>query len=438
MPNIQRISRTVCGLLLLLMASAAMAETDVLKLWQEFRRYDPDPGKFMQTQNKLKELVAKLPEAQRVPVAASLMRRGGSDAEHMAALQLFGKAGLSAKALAPILANVNRTWPERILIRTYYRFCLPENTTLLTETSRREMLTLLTARMTTLGGAKAVGYGEQRFATHMLQPVLARYGGQEEDCPEMLQLRKAMQAYVNSGKKDMLATSIEAWLTMIVSPKIDSVDVAVKYLGHWDPVVRNVKAASYLAMKLQADPKVALTLERLMADPTKGGDIRDEVRAAAATVYSFMPSYMPRKVIPEMVRLLMLDKGVLVQQAARGTLVAMSDEAQVAIDQIITAMEVRTPKAGPKRTDNILETLSYLVFPSTPRSQKDKLLNLALANMDYAPGGALGALEALGSHAKSALPKIVQYRDTKADRMLRQRINRHVIHAIDPEYDVSK
>jgi hypothetical protein len=185
-------------------------------------------------------------------------------------------------------------------------------------------------------------------------------------------------------------------------------------------------------MKLQDDPKIAMTLVGLLADPAKGGDVRDEVRAAAATVYSFAPTYKPEIVLTEMVRLLMQDRGVVVQQAARGTLISMSDEAQLKIDQIISAAEARKPKAGPQRTTNILETLSYLVTPTTATSQKTKLLNMAVANLNYAPAGALAALEALGADAKPALKAIIQFRDTKADRLLRQKINRHVIHAIDP------
>ncbi len=439
MPNTQRITRGAFGLLILLMATTVVsAETDIAKLWQQFRRYDANTSQFMQAQKQLYQTVSMVPAAQRVPTATSLMRRGGSDTEHMAALQLFGKDGLSVASLAPLMANVNRTWPERVLLRTYYRFILPENTSLLTEKYRRTLVTLLTARMTTLAGASKVGYGEQRLATHLLQSVLARYGGQEEDCPEMLQLRKTLQSYVNSGKKDTLSANIEAWLTMVVAPKIDSVAKAVKYLGHWDPVVRDVKAAAYLAMQLQSDPKIAMKLSSLLADPAKGGDIRDEVRAAAATVYSFAPTFKPDVVLTEMVRLLMQDKGVVVQQAARGTLISMSDEAQLKIDQIISAAETHKPKPGPQRMTNILETLSYLVTPSTATSQKTKLLNMAVVNLNYAPSGALAALEALGADAKPALKTIIQFRDTKADRLLRQRINRHVIHAIDPAYEEKK
>ena len=85
------------------------------------------------------------------------------------------------------------------------------------------------------------------------------------------------------------------------------------------------------------------------------------------------------------------------------------------------------------RTDSILTTLSYLVHDQTPPSIKQRLLTVAVNNMEFAPMGALRALEALGPSAKPALPEIKKYRISKADRFTRQYIDTHVLEAIDPQ-----
>ncbi len=396
-------------------------------LWAQMRCADINSGAFSQANEALVQLIALLPAEQKVPVAAAMMRRGAGDEINAAALELFGTDALPAAELQALVDDENRTWPQRVLVRTYFRFLRPEHETRLSETARRELVTMLAERLTALAGRETISYGEQRLLTHMLQAALTRYAGKEDTVPEMASLRKAMEAYVAQPRDDdVLAASISGWLALPPVVAMTTPDEAIRALGHWDPLVRQ-KASVYLGSTIRKTPVVAEAVFEALDDP------RDEVRAAAAGVFGFALSYKPERVIPAMVKLLIWDRSVIVQAAAAGTLIAHSDEAQTIADRLLEELMTRRPHPGPLRTNSILTTLSYLITDQTPGPLKKRLLEVAVANLEFAPGGALRALEALGADARPAVPNIQAYRDTKADRFTRLHIDRHVLMAIDPD-----
>lgn len=396
------------------------------EMWEKMRSAYVNSDEFVQAHDELVTFLSTLPAKDKVAVATVMMRRGDGDDINAAALELFGSAGLPVADLAPLVQNEKRTWPQRVLVRTYYRFLRPEYETRLSEETRRELVTMLAARLNGLAKSKDVDYGEQRLLSHMLQEAMSRYAGREGDVKEMAVLRRAMDMYTATTRKDdVLGDSIRAWLTMSPDPKIATPDEAVNALGHWNVLVQQ-KAEIFLSSAIRKDPALGEKVLALLQNP------RDEVRAAAAGVFSFALSYQPEKVIPAMVKLLVWDRSVVVQEAASGTLIAHSDEAQAIADRLLEELLTRKPHPGPKRTASILTTLSYLISEQTPGTQKKRLLEAAVANLEFAPSGALRALEALGPDARQAVPNIRRYRDTKADRFTRLRIDRHVLMAIDP------
>ena len=405
--------------------------TEAVELWEQMRRMENvNSEEFAKAGNRLVQLISSLPPEQKTPVATALMRRGVDDAVNAAALEMFGMDGIPTADIKAILDNENRTFQQRVLVRTYYKFCRGEYETRLSEETRRELVGILADHLKDVYKRETLDYGEQRLLTHTLQAVLSRYFGKQGEVPEMVELLEAMLGYRAKNRvDDTLAASIAAWLEMKPSPQIDSTESALLAMGHWEPLVR-LKAAVYLGGQIRKDDKVGDEVLKQLNDPP---DPRDEVRASAARVFSFSLSYHPGKIIPAMVRLLVWDRGVIVQQAASETLIAHSDEAQITVDLLLESLQTRSPRPGPKRTTSILRTLSYLVHPNTPSSQKTRLLKVAVANLEFAPQGALRAMEALGPDALPAVGNITQYRDTKADRFTRQYINRHVLMVIDPK-----
>jgi len=409
---------------------AAENVKEIAELWGQMRRMDVNAPRFASTRQALLEVIGNLPEDQKVAVATAMMERGADDAINATALQLFGQAGLPAKDMGAILYNSNRTWPQRVFVRTYYKFIRPENETMLTEPARRELVRMLAGRLRQLVGQEKISYGEQRLVSHMLQAALSRYAGKKGSVSEMADLDNAMVTYAARKRDDdVLAASIKGWLEMKPAPKIDSVETAMKNLGHWDPLVRG-KASVLLGTRILKEPAVAEKVLAIISGARQ--DPRDEVRAAGAAVFSFALSYKPEKIIPEMVKLLVWDRGVTVQKSAAETLIAHSDEAQITINLLLDALEKRRPSPGPKRATSILQTLSYLVNPDTPAGPKQRLRDIAVQYISFAPAGALRALEALGPFAKPVVGDIIKYRDAQADRFTRQYINRHVLQAIDP------
>ncbi|MBN1942941.1 MAG: hypothetical protein JW849_06570 [Phycisphaerae bacterium] len=430
--------RSVILGVILVIAAAGFVHADstavkqAAELWEQMRSAYVNSDEFAEAHDKLAEFLSGLSPADKLAAATAMMRRGDGDDINAAALELFGTDGLSAAGLKGLVENNRRTWPQRVLVRTYYRFLRPEYETRLSEPARRELLQMLADRLGALAKTKSIDYGEQRLLMHMLQAALSRYAGREGEVKEMASLHAAMKAYAATRRKDdVLGDSIRAWETMTPDPKISNSAEALAALGHWGALVQQ-KAAVFLGSAIRKDPALGDKILALLQDP------RDDVRAAAASVFSFALSYQPEKVIPAMVKLLVWDRSVIVQESAAGTLIAHSDEAQAIADRLLEELITRKPHPGPRRTASILTTLSYLLNDSTPGSQKKRLLEVAVANLEFAPSGALRAMEALGPDARPAVGNIKRYRDTKADRFTRLRIDRHVLMAIDPTAAPSK
>lgn len=405
------------------------------ELWEDMRRADVNSEEFATSRHDLMALVTELPKDRKLPVAMALMDRRGDEAINIAALQLFGKDGLAVEGIAELLRNPvryqdtrNRHWRQRLVVLAYYSFCRPDYEAMLSEESRRGLVRALAEHLRTLGQMRSVPYGEQRLLSQVLQDVLSRYAGRQELVPAMADLLDAMQAYnIRQRQGDALAVAISAWLGMnaTAKPDIDSVESALVNLGYWDPMVR-AKAVAYLGSAVRRNPAVGDRVMQQLQDP------RDEVRAAAARVFSFATGYDSAKVIERMVSLLVWDRSVVVQKAASETLTVRADEAERSLPLLLKALRDRSPRAGPSRTSSILQALGFLVNLNTPRDQKQQLLDLAVENLPYAPEGSLRALEALGAFARPAVARIRQFRDNRADRFLRHYINRHVLSAIDP------
>lgn len=434
--SMKRLWTTCIGLLVLAGAIYGQQTTppvakEAEALWQQMRRADVNSREFATAKETLETLIDSLRPNQRVPVATAMMKRGADDLINAAALQMFGQAGLPAADLKPIVENPERSWPQRVLVRTYYKFLRPEYETRLNEETRREMLQLLADRLKALAPQQEVSYGEQRLLVHMLESALSRYAGDRRTVPEAGAMVQAMRAYIGTTRQDdPLGAAMTGWLEMIPladpqTPPTDTAEEALVALGHWLPQVR-MRAAARLGMLLRKDEQIGEQVLAMLKDP------RDEARAAAASVFSFALSYKPDQIIPAMVKLLVWDRGVAVQHAASETLIAHSQEAQMAVGLLLAALEDRRPLPGPKRTTSILQTLSYLVHTNTQPSLKRRLLDAAVRYLRYAPDGALRALEALGSYAKPAVPQILEYRNVHADRFRRQQIDRHVLQSIDP------
>ena len=407
------------------------AETDSVseasRLWLSMRRSDVNSTEFMKSRNQLISLIDSLTPDRKVAVATALMSRTADPSINAAALELFGPNGLPIEDLQKILENPDRSWPERILIRTYYSLLQPEYEMHLNDKFRRQLVAILAQRLERLSRVGEVGYGEQRLLSHAIQSALSRYAWKQDAVPEMQQLVSAMRAFSSYPRVDeVLGPSINGWLTMQPNPKIETVGEAIKDLSHWDPLVR-VTAATFLANKMRSDPQVGQEVLKQLGDP------RDEMKAAAASVFSYALSYEPKKIIPIMVNILLESRSVPAQKMASESLIAHSEEAQLSAGMLLEALESRRPKPGPMRTDSILTTLSYLVHDQTPPSIQQRLLTVAVNNLEFAPMGALRAIEALGPAAKSALPEIRKYRSEKADRFTRQYIDTHVLEAIEPQ-----
>jgi len=408
-------------------------------LWKQVCSANIKTKEYQESRGELQNLITSLSQAEWVPVATALMQRGVDDATNAAALSLFGTDPISPDAIKSILDNQNRTWPQRILLRTCYRFIRPDYSKKLTEKTRDQMVKILAQHLETLSMQKQVSYGEERLMSHLIQSVLARYAGKEKTVPQMGLLSEAMHAYATAkGANDMLAKSINAWMKMSPTrrPTINSESQAVLLLGHWDPLVR-MKATTYLASQVRKDKTVGAMVMKLLDDP------RDEVVAAAASVFGLASSYKPNEVINKMVVLLTAPNSrVVVQQAAAETLIAHSDEAQTTVDLLLDALGQSKIKPGPRRTKSILDTLSYLIHTQSPPSQKQRLLEVAVYYLEFQPPnktvegpqraeGALKALEALGNYAQPAVPNIKRYRNERADRFMKQQIDRHVLPSIE-------
>jgi len=401
------------------------ASLRILKAWKQMRRVDVNSPDFADAQQAIETAVAGL-DASEVPLAASmLMDRYSADSINAAALNFFGKDFLTAADVAKILDNNKRSFSQRVLIRTYYSFFRREYTKPpISDALQKQLVVLLARRLASLAGKK-VHYGEQRLLTHLCHSVLSRYGRAGAGGDEMKQLLGAMRKYAAAGdKSEPLTASIAGWLALRgrAGDKITSTQDAMAQLGHWDPLKR-WKAAEYLARKLATGSVQVELVWAKLSDP------RDEVRQAAVRVFGSAAKAGGRRVVPNMVRMLLHDRSVLVQSAAAQTLAARAGSAGSAIDPLLKAL--RTRRVGAKRTNNILIALSHLVGKAD-KAQKERLLVIAMGKLIVAPRGALQLFKALGAEAKPAVEIIKSYRDL-ADRFDRHYIDRHVLPAILPK-----
>jgi hypothetical protein len=401
------------------------------QLWETIRQTDRNSTEFRQAWTELNQLVEGLRQDYRVPVAAAMMEWGGDDVINTTALKFFGRDGLPLDDVREIVFNPERSWKQRVLVRSYFHFVRPEYETALSEKTRRRMLHMLAQRLVDLAGYDHVSYGEQRLLGHMLQAALARYANKDDDVAELSEIMRAMRTYIAKKRPgDALAVSIAAWLELADRPafRIRNERDALLAMGHWDPLISN-QATAYLQQQIRNDPAVAERVFLQFNDP------RDEVRAAACQVFGQTLKYKPEQVIPKLVDLLVNDRGAIVHRAAADALINHADQAAQTIELLLKVLRTREPKPGPKRTESILLTLSHLVLenPRLDRTMKQQLLNVAVDELDFAPEGALKLLESLGPFGKPAVAAIKEYRDTKADLYMRQMINRHVLMAIDPQ-----
>jgi len=401
----------------------------VSRLWKQLQKADSDSEGYRQAESNLASLLETLDPLAKTEAAALMMKRNAPAWINPFALKdVVGVENIDINAIETMLNNPERSWQERILVRTYYSFLGSEYETVISEARRLEMVAVLGRRVEKAAKIKNVSYGEQRLIHHMLQAAMCRYGGKQKKIEEVQDLYTAMKAYAFSNKSagDALAPTMKAWLTM--SPKIaveHNSSVAMEALGHWSPVVRQ-RASAFLGRKLSSGEVLQAILKKL-SDP------RDEVRAAAARAFCYAPELKSKDIVDKMVELLTTDRGVTVQKAASKALITHSDIDDPArvIDPLIEALAGK-PIPGPKRATSILEALGYFSNLETREKMKEKLMNLGVKYLEYAPGGSLSLLKALGGAAKKAIPDIKEYRDKKADRITRKNINSEVLWVIDP------
>lgn len=406
--------------------SAALAS----QLWGRLQKVELKSTEYRDARRRLTSLLEQLNPIAKTEAAAAMMRRNAPEWVNPSALKyVVGLKNIDLNTLETMINNPERSWPERILVRTYYRFLGPEYDTEMEERRRRTMVSILARRIGKLAKTKEVGYGEQRLLYHMLQPALCRYGGKQANIQEVGELYGAMKSYISMERApgDTVGHTMKAWVTMPPDIDIDKgLSEALRGLGHWSPIVRR-KAAAWLGRNLATAEIMAAVFKKLK-------DPRDEVRAAAARVFSFAPKMKSMRIINNMVKLLITDRGVTVQKAAADALITHSDtdDPGVVIDTLVQTLKERKPAPGPKRTTSILTALSYFVDLDTPANTKRELVEIGANYLSFAPVGALNILESLGRAAKPAVPNIKEYRDEKADRITRRWINSNVLWAIDP------
>ncbi|MFO7909134.1 MAG: hypothetical protein R6U42_03730 [Halomonas sp.] len=175
-----------------------------------------------------------------------------------------------------------------------------------------------------------------------------------------------------------------------------------------------------LAEQVQRDEDVAERVLAMFKDP------RDEARAAAVRVFAFAPNVYSGRIEPRLAKILVRDRGVVVQSAAADAIATRAEAAAETIDTLLSAFRTRIP--GPKRTDSILQALARLVDYADERQMR-QMLEIASGKIAYAPQGALELLEALGPIAAPATDDVLRYR-SEADRVRRRFIDRKVLPSI--------
>ena len=389
-------------------------------------RAEPGSDQFGAARSELKTIIDRLSPDQRTDAATALMGRYAADNVNSAAIALFGPDAFPREQVRRIVFNSRRNYSQRVLIRTYYGLCRCRGRDgQVSDSACGDLLRILCDRLESLAGAK-VGYGEQRMLVHLTSSMLHRYAGRPGGQARSDRLASAIRRYAEqAGVADSFAAAAKGWLRLIDSPVHDlsSPSNAIAAIGHWDELAR-LEASASLSRTAGKDEEVAERLWRLLEDP------RDEVRAAAAISLGACNRVGSARLIERMIKVLLSDRGVVVQSAAGAAVAGRADEAGSAIRPLIDAF---TPAPGkrlpkPKRSASIMSTLAPLAGQATG-DQKAAMLELALRKLNVSPSGALRLLKGLGPSALPALPQIRRYR-AQASRFHRQYIDRHVIPAI--------
>jgi len=412
---------------------ASEITSEMAATWREMRKAEVDSPGFAAARSRLAELIAQVPRSARAAAATALMDRYAPDNVNAAAIAMFGRDPFDIAEIRRIVLNARRSPPQRVLVRTYYILCRKEyRNCQVGPAGRAGLLNLLGEHLEALAGGKT-GYGEQRLLIHLCSSMLSRYAGQGGG--PVANFIGAMRTYAASaGKSDALAAAIRGWLELIDAPvrTFSSPRDAIRVLGHWDGLAR-LEASAHLARIMASKAKVRDEVWSLLAD------IRDETRAAAAMTFARAGGVETDKVVDQLVRMLLADRGVVVQSAAAVALSARADQASRAIRPLLDAFTPASPQSarparrrwhGPrtKRTDSILRVLASLAGQAT-RPQRAEMVRLAVEKLDIAPRGALALLKGLGPAANGALADVLAYR-ARADRDERHYIDRHVIPAI--------
>lgn len=426
---------SLTGLVLVLAGAATLwaDEADTAAdLWSRMRRAEVASAELKAVQRKLAALIDAMPVTKRTAAATAMMDRRAERGVNAEAMRSFGADPLPITDIQRILWDSGRSYPQRLLLKTYYSLCRgKDRASALSETTRRQLVDVLAERLDNLAGTK-VAYGEQRLLTHLCSSLLSRCGGGARGSPQARGLIKSLEKYAEKARKgDGFGAAIPAWLDLAKSKDVtaDTFGKAVQALGHWDPLVR-LRAVCRLGERdVPADDRAAQVVLALLSDP------RDEVRAGAAQVFAVAKDYRPNVVVPKMVELLTRDRGVVVQAAAEEVLIARRDQAAGQIDALLAVMKDPTRRLGARRTSHILLVLSKFVGVAK-LPQKESMLVLAARNLTRSPDGSLAVMQALGPQAARAVPSIREYRAT-VDRLRRAQIDRHVLPAILPNAPVA-
>lgn len=419
---------------------ASEITSEMATTWRGMRKAEVDSPGFATARSRLTELIAKVPRSARAAAATALMDRYAPDNVNAAAIAMFGRDPFDIAEIRRIVLNTRRSPLQRVLVRTYYILCRKEyRNCQVGSVGRVGLLNLLTEHLKALAGGK-IGYGEQRLLIHLCSSMLSRYAGRGGEVAGQgggpaANFIGAMRTYAASAaKSDALAAAIRGWLGLIDAPvkTFSSPRDAIRVLGHWDSLAR-LEASAHLARIMASKAKVRDEVWSLLAD------IRDETRAAAAMTFARAGGVETDKVVDQLVRMLLADRGVVVQSAAAVALSARADQAGRAIQPLLDAFTPASPQSArpgrrrwrsprTKRTDSILRALASLAGQAT-RPQRAEMVRLAVEKLDIAPRGALALLKGLGPAANGAVADVLAYRN-RADRDERHYIDRHVLPAI--------
>jgi len=208
--------------------AAAAAETagadeisKAAEFWQQMSSAEPDTADYKEALWKLTALIGTTDKARHIEMATAMMDRSSHPGVNEAALRLFGADPFDPAEIGKILADPQRSYEQRELLKTYYGECKPTGTaSLLSEPVRRKLVEILADRLDKLAGTP-MHYGEQRLFVHLVSTVLDRCPASSQ-AEESLRLVKAMEKYAEKAPaSDTLGAAIPVWLDLRKSPVAD-------------------------------------------------------------------------------------------------------------------------------------------------------------------------------------------------------------------------